>query len=186
MIINSLPMAVGASITTFAATNMDDLVLLIFLSGFRVPRRKIVAGQYLGFGLILVLATMAAMAAWNLPHHLIRFLGILPIAIGMKHLLQSRRRDDPVHSWGKSRTRSIALLIFSNGADNIAVYIPLFVVARVYLPVIWLMYAVLLAGWSLVAIWLGQHPFILRQVLRRGHWLMPAVLIALGVYILHS
>lgn len=39
-----------ASVTTFAATNIDDICLLtIFFFARRVPARRIVAGQYLGF-----------------------------------------------------------------------------------------------------------------------------------------
>jgi len=48
--------AVTASVTTFAATSVDDLFLLTVLFAHRIPERKIVAGQYLGFGAIISVA----------------------------------------------------------------------------------------------------------------------------------
>jgi cadmium resistance protein CadD (predicted permease) len=38
----------AASATTFAATNLDDLFLLTVSFARRVPKRRVVAGQYLG------------------------------------------------------------------------------------------------------------------------------------------
>jgi len=40
--------AIAASVTTFTATNIDDLFLLAVLSAKRVPMRRIMAGQFLG------------------------------------------------------------------------------------------------------------------------------------------
>jgi cadmium resistance protein CadD (predicted permease) len=47
--VNAIAAVVTASVTTFAATNIDDIVLLTFFFARRVPTRNIVAGQYLGF-----------------------------------------------------------------------------------------------------------------------------------------
>jgi cadmium resistance protein CadD (predicted permease) len=78
----------------------------------------------------------------------------------------------------------IALLIFSNGADNIGVFIPFFLLRRPHLSVVLVAYGLLIAIWCMAAKWLGNHPVVLSQVDRKGHWLMPAVLIALGCYVL--
>jgi cadmium resistance protein CadD (predicted permease) len=88
--------------------------------------------------------------------------------------------------WKDFGVRRIALLIFSNGADNIGVYLPFFLLSRSRLSVVLLVYAFLISIWCMVAKWLGNHPIVLRQVDRRGHWLMPVVLIALGCYVLSA
>lgn len=46
----------AASVTTFAATNLDDLFLLTMFFARRVTARRIVAGQYLGFAAIVLVS----------------------------------------------------------------------------------------------------------------------------------
>jgi len=49
-----------ASITTVAAANLDDAFLLTLFFAWRIPTRRIVAGQYAGFAAIVVLRLMGA------------------------------------------------------------------------------------------------------------------------------
>src|SRR5262249_43651386 len=79
--------AMAASVTTFAATNIDDLFLLTLFFASQVPTRRVLGGQYLGFSAIIILSLTGAWAALALPHQWIRFLGILPLAIGIRELL---------------------------------------------------------------------------------------------------
>jgi len=183
---NSMLVAVTAAATTFAATSIDDLILLTLFFAHRIPTRKIVAGQYLGFGAIIAVALMAIYFTLSFPHKWIRVLGLLPIGIGIKQLIRASKGDKAQQMWSDLGMSRIALLIFSGGADNIGVYLPFFLVSRAYLSAILAVYAFLIAVWCLFAKWLGKHPGVLRQLDRRGHWIMPAVLIALGVYILNS
>jgi len=183
---NSMLVAVTASVTTFAATSIDDLILLTLFFAHRIPARRIVAGQYLGFGAIITVTLIAIYFALSFPHKWIRVLGLLPVGIGIKQLIQASKGNSMEQTWSDLGTRHIALLIFANGADNIGVYLPFFLISRVYLSEILAVYALLIAMWCVVAKWLGKHPPVLRQVDRRGHWIMPAVLIVLGVYILNS
>ena len=81
---------------------------------------------------------------------------------------------------------SIALVTLSNGADNISVYVPFFVIGRANLWLILIVYAALVALWCFVGRWLGSHPLILRSVDRWGHWAVPLVFIGLGIYTLCS
>ncbi len=110
----------SASLTTFAATNIDDAFLLTFFFARRIPVRRIVAGQYAGFAAIVGVSLIVVWTALAIPHRWIHFLGVLPIALGIKRLLQARRTDlEPSHT-GKESVASMALLTFSNGADNIS------------------------------------------------------------------
>jgi len=46
---NPVLTVLAASVTTRAATNLDDIFLLTVLFARRLPTRRIVAGQYFGF-----------------------------------------------------------------------------------------------------------------------------------------
>ena len=142
------------------------------------------AGQYLGFAAIIVASLLGVWAALAIPHRLIRVLGVLPIAIGVKDLFQTRRTE-PRNSNNYSVT-SIAFVTLSNGADNVGVYVPFFIINRPHIWLILLAYAVLIAIWCFVGRWLGNHPIILRSVDRWGHRAVPVVFIGLGVYVLVS
>jgi len=175
-----------ASVTTFAATNVDDAFLLTFFFARRIPARRIVAAQYIGFGAIIVVSLITAWAALAIPHRWIRFLGLLPLAMGVRHLLGTRRTEVSPASIGRSDIVSIALVTLSNGADNVGVYVPLFVRDRSHLWLILTVYATMVAMWCAAGRWLGNRSLILRSVDKWGHWAVPLVFIALGIYVLNS
>jgi cadmium resistance protein CadD (predicted permease) len=77
------------SLTTFAATNIDDLAVLTLFFAHQVPTRNIVFGQCLGFTLILLLSLAGFSATISIPSTWVRFLGLLPLAIGVKNLFVS-------------------------------------------------------------------------------------------------
>jgi cadmium resistance protein CadD (predicted permease) len=184
-VIHPLLAAIGGSITTFAATNIDDLFLLTLFFARRVPARRIVAGQYLGFAGIILISLLGAFAALNVPHQWIRLLGVVPLALGLKQLLNLGKGEDETPQFS-SAIVSIAMVTLSNGGDNVGVYVPFFVIARAYLPAILTVYAVLIAFLCLAGRWLGRHRLVLKAVDRWGHWIVPIVFIALGIFVLRS
>ncbi|MFJ9559371.1 hypothetical protein ACIRQQ_04920 [Streptomyces fuscichromogenes] len=97
--------------------------------------RRIVLGQYLGFAAILAVA--AALEATFLPGSAIPYLGLLPLALGLKAAWQA---------WKDHH----------DGGDNIGVYVPVF----------------------------ATRPVIAGTLARRGHVLLPLVLVAIGLLIL--
>jgi cadmium resistance protein CadD (predicted permease) len=182
---NSTLLVATASVTTFAATSIDDLVLLTFFFSQRTPARKIVFGQYLGFGSIIAVTVIAINFALNLPHNWIRLLAFLPIGIGIKHLIHTSRGGNLQQKW-KDFGVAYRASDFLKRRGYIGVYLPFFLLSRSRLSVVLLVYAFLISIWCMAAKWLRNHPIVLRQVDRRGHWLMPAVLIALGCYVLSA
>jgi len=172
-----------ASITTFAATNVDDLVVLTLFFARRVPTRTVILGQYLGFAAIIGLSLAGFLAAISIPSSWLRLLGLLPLAIGIKHFLGT-------HPSGSSATDesptalSVAAVTFANCGDNIGVYIPFFAINRGRVGTVLLVFAALLPLLCLIGKWLGNHPLVLRSLDRYGHYIVPLVFIALGVYIL--
>jgi cadmium resistance protein CadD (predicted permease) len=184
--VNQYLAVLTASVTTFAATNIDDAFLLTFFFARRIPTRRIVAGQYVGFGAIILITLIGVWAALTIPHHWIRFLGFVPLAMGIKQLLSARRAERVPPLGSDSTITSIALITLSNGADNIGVYLPFFVNGRAHLWLILIAYALLIAIWCFVGRWLASHWLILRSVNRWGRWAVPLVFIGLGIYVLTS
>jgi cadmium resistance protein CadD (predicted permease) len=176
----------SASLATFAATNIDDAFLLTLFFARRIPMRRIVAGQYVGFSAIIGLSLFGVWCALAIPHRWIHFLGVLPLALGIRRLLQAGRTDARQPRVITESIASIALLTLSNGADNISVYMPFFVMGRANLWLILLVYAALVGVWCLVGGWLGSHSVILRSVERWGHWIVPTVFVGLGIHVLNS
>jgi cadmium resistance protein CadD (predicted permease) len=184
--VNQYLAVLSASITTFAVTNIDDAILLAFFFARRIPMRRIVAGQYAGFAAIVSISLIGLWGALAVPHRWIRLLGVLPVAIGIKRLLQARRTGAEQSLANTESVASIALMTLSNGADNISVYVPFFVIGRSNLWLILIQYAALVALWCFVGRWLGSHSFVLRSVDQWGHWAVPIVFVGLGIYVLSS
>ncbi len=175
-----------ASITTFAVTNIDDAFLLTFFFARRIPARRIVAGQYAGFAAIVGISLIGVWGALAIPHRWVRLLGVLPLAIGIKRLLQARRNAASQSLASTESVASIALVTLSNGTDNISVYVPFFVIGRSNLWLILIDYAALVSVWCFVGRWFGSHSLILHSVDNWGHWAVPLVFVGLGVYVLSS
>ena len=79
---------IGSAIGLFAATNIDDIVVLtvLFLASSRGKPRpwQIVAGQYLGFITLVVISVIAALGLTIVPDEWVGFLGLIPLGIGIK------------------------------------------------------------------------------------------------------
>jgi cadmium resistance protein CadD (predicted permease) len=177
----------AASVTTFAATNLDDIFLLTVFFARRVPTRRVVAGQCLGFAAIVAISfALVWGVALTIPPLGLRLLGIVPLAIGVKELIQAQKfkSGDVARPDRSFSVLSIATITVANGADNVGVYVPFFVASRTHLRLILIVYGLLVLVWCAVGKWFGRHALILKSLARWGHWIVPFVLIGLGVYIL--
>jgi cadmium resistance protein CadD (predicted permease) len=164
---------------------VDDAFLLTFFFAQRISTRRIVAGQYLGFGAIIVVSLSGVWATLAIPHQWIRTLGLVPLTMGVLQLLQSRRPGQEVRRRSVN-VASIALVTLSNGADNVGVYVPFFAKTRGYLWLILTVYALLVPIWCFTGRWLGNHSLVLYSVDRWSRWTVPLVFIGLGIYVLSS
>jgi cadmium resistance protein CadD (predicted permease) len=79
----------------------------------------------------------------------------------------------------------VAAVTLANGGDNIGVYVPVFtatVTAGLLTYV--LVFLLLVALWCLAGQFFASRPLIARTLSRRGHTLLPVVLIVIGLIIL--
>ncbi|MDX3520572.1 cadmium resistance transporter [Streptomyces scabiei] len=149
-------------------------------------------GQYLGFTGILVVAAAAAFGATFLPQAAIPYFGLLPLVLGLKAGWQAWDRhragedaDEEETGEGGPGSLEVAAVTFADGGDNIGVYVPVFATAGVGgMSVYAVIFLVLVGAWCCAGRLLAARPVVAGTLSRRGHVLLPLVLIAIGLLIL--
>ena len=178
----------GRAILAFAATNIDDIfVLTLFFAQKNLKRWHVVVGQYLGLAGLITISLVGYVARLIIPHAWIGILGLAPIAIGIKKLIDWKqgRESDTNKPTNTASLFTVAAVTFANGGDNIGIYVPLFANSDARsLFVTLITFAGLIGVWCFVGYYLGNHSAVKRVVDRYGHILVPFVLIGLGIYII--
>jgi cadmium resistance protein CadD (predicted permease) len=86
---------VGVGIAAFVSTNIDDLLILMaFFATPRFPPFQIVLGQYIGMGSLIAVSLLGLLIALVVPRNLIGLIGLFPIAIGIKELLELHKKSN--------------------------------------------------------------------------------------------
>jgi cadmium resistance protein CadD (predicted permease) len=144
----------------------------------------------MGFSLTGSLITLV------LPRNLIGLIGLFPIAIGIKELLELHKKDneeDDEKLSRKLRTKKIQTLplltvaaVTFSGGEEIGIYIALFATNNEDAAIITLISVVMVltAFWCLLANYLVKHSFLAGIFRRIGSRVLPFVLIGLGIYII--
>jgi cadmium resistance protein CadD (predicted permease) len=157
------------------------------------PARQVILGQYLGIGFLVGIGILGSLIALVIPSHIVGLLGIAPILIGIKHLVENRMKvKSPSmkskHEKNKSHFSflSVAAVTIANGGDNIGVYVPLFskYTTVEQITVIVTIFIIMTAIWCAAAYYLVNHPLLASKIQRTGKLILPFVLIGLGMYIL--
>jgi cadmium resistance protein CadD (predicted permease) len=180
---------IAASIVAFASTNVDDVLLLLALMADRRFRTsQVVLGQYVGIATLVIGSVALAAFAIKLPEGTTRWLGVLPILLGLRQLWQLWRTGGKHVATtydGVKGIPRVALVTISNGADNLAVYVPLLTkIGGGGFVVLVIVFTLMTALWCGSAAWLLRHRSVADLVEGWGHQAMPFVLLLLGLYIL--
>jgi cadmium resistance protein CadD (predicted permease) len=186
----------GIGITAFIASNIDDTFILILLfSSLNFQSRHIFIGQFSGIAVLIMISALGSLIALVLPPFLIALLGLIPIAIGIKRLVELQERNQIPRKnkilQDNKRQGFISLLTVtgitvSNGGDDIGVFTPLFAKYNTVGEVTTLV-AIFMATtlvWCIFTYFFVKHPLIGTQVQRFGNIITPFVLVGLGLYIL--
>jgi cadmium resistance protein CadD (predicted permease) len=191
--------SLAATITTAAAlfvgTNLDDMAVLAVLNASsravgRPPPWQIWAGQYAGMALLVGVSLLAALGLTLLPESRTWLLGFVPLGLGLYKLvtsvrsLRSRTRPSAAVAVGLP---GIAAVTVANGADNVAAYTPVFRTDGAGdIAVTGVVFAVGVALWCAAGAWLASNRRVTYAIERWGHWIVPAVFIAIGAYVFYK
>ncbi|MEG3850115.1 cadmium resistance transporter [Microcoleus sp. herbarium19] len=199
--------AIIAGVTSFAATNIDDIaILMLFFAQVNVTfrPRHIVFGQYLGFTAIIAASLPGFFGGLIVPKAIIGLLGLVPIAIGISHLVKRENDRNEVQAVSgefkresnssavsklanlfNPQTLNVAAVTAANGGDNIGIYLPLFASSNLpSLMVILAVFFVLVGVWSYAAYRLTRRMAIAKLLTRYTQAIVPFVSIGLGIFIL--
>jgi cadmium resistance protein CadD (predicted permease) len=201
-------------VLAFVATNLDGLFLvMVTLASGKISRGEAVWGQVIGTAVLMGLSLAGAIGTILVPNEWHHLLGAIPLAIGIKQLVDSWRVRRPavklssglapdapavpvvepgkllhnarLDTLGRSGTLLVALLTVSHGGDNIGVYVALFSAQSFFLDGVQILVALGMAVlWGRLCAALIAHPRLGAPFRRAGPWLLPWVLIGLGVLIL--
>ena len=181
------------AIGLFLVTNIDDIIVLSLFfargAGQRGTTTKIVVGQYLGFGAILLASVAVTFGAGLfLPDDAIPYFGLIPLALGLWAAWQVWRNGDDDDDSVADRPISaltVAAVTFANGGDNIGVYVPVFLTVGTAAVVAYcVVFLALVLVLVLAAKFVATHKPIAEVLERWEHVLFPLVLILLGLVIL--
>lgn len=190
---------VGQAVALFGVTNVDDIIVLAVFFGQTTNRSgalRVIVGQYLGFAGILAVAVLGALGAGLLPEAAIPYLGLLPLLLGLRagwnawrDHRASRDPDGKPEEGTRTQRRAGALTVaavtFSNGGDNIGVYVPVFATTGPGgLITYTVVFLILVAAWCTAGWFFASRPLVARALARWGHIILPVVLVAIGLIIL--
>lgn len=158
-------------------------------AGQRGTTTKIVVGQYLGFGGILLASVAVTFGAGLfLPDDAIPYFGLIPLLLGGVAAWQVWRNgddDDDTVADKPISALTVAAVTFANGGDNIGVYVPVFLaVGAGALVAYCVVFLALVAVLVLSAKFVATRKPIAEVLERWEHILFPLVLIVLGLVIL--
>ena len=190
---SSLLITVRAAVAIWVSTSIEDLFVLttLFLSSRAAGRPRpwqIVAGWYTGIACLVTISGAVALGFILVPEKWIRLLGLLPITIGIYKMIgtiRSRRDSVKIKQVMAARAVTIAALAISVGGDNVSVYVPVFrTIGLLQSAEMVGVFAVCVAVWCAAASLLGSHKKLVDFIGRYGHWIVPAVYIAIGSLII--
>ena len=169
-----------AGIVVFASTNIDDIfVLMMFFSDRSFTSGQVILGQYFGIGLLIGISAVGALVALVVPPTVVGLLGFLPIAIGVKKLLDLYKGKpdpeanepavQPIQNRGSLRFLTVTAVTFSNGGDNIGVYVPLFANGTTgEMAALIMIFLAMVAIWCAIGYYLVNHSFVGGYIRRVG------------------
>lgn len=185
---------VGLTVVGFVATNIENLVLLVAWQIAPESRAGLIfVGYALAMTALISLCFMIALSAAFVPVEYLGFLGVAPLALGVKKLWELWRRKEGMsdESLPVERVRSVvvsvALTQAGNGVDTIVVFIPLLADTTSDLDLLIVFcFAVVALIWFAASRFLAQKARGLALIGRYGDYIAPIVMIAVGLYILSN
>jgi cadmium resistance protein CadD (predicted permease) len=180
---------VGVALTAFVSTNTDNLVLLSMLLGQRGQRGlPVLSGYAAAMAALALLGIAVARLADELPDAALGYLGLIPLAMGLVRLRRALLPPSAAEAHAPGRAlgfAGVAVLMLSNGSDTLGVLLPLF--AETPEPLTYVIALTVVSAslfWFALARAIGRHPWVRARLVAVERWLVPILLIMVGLYIL--
>lgn len=205
----NLILTILSALGSFIATNVDDIFVLMLLfsqakaqtqssnglthnmemKGNRIYNRDIVIGQYLGFGILVLISLLATFGVTLIPDEWVGLLGLIPIYLGVKLFIKGEDEDEGniLSNLGKFNKYylSVAFITFANGGDNIGIYVPFFSTLSFNQLVITVVtFFIMVAVWCFIGYRLAKFRYVSETLEKYGRWIIPIVFVGLGIYIM--
>jgi len=198
---------IGVS-AAFATTFDDNLYLTAFFGkvnrSFRA--KHVILGEFLGFTALVFASLPGFFGGLLIPEKWVGLLGVLPIIIGISHLMSREQELETVQAVSDDftfhakpqrhhksllgtlrdpQTYRVSAVAIANGGNNIGIYVPLFASSNLpSLGVIVCVCYVTVGVWCFLSYNLTRNPLMAPVLTRFGRKVFPFVLIYLGLSII--
>ena len=115
----------GLGLTAYAATNLDNMLLIGGLLAGGVRRGSVAVGFAMAGSVVILLASSFTVLSYLLPPATLGYLGIVPIALGLRLLIYHSAETESTAQVGTGAV-SVAALLAANSLDTVATFAPLF------------------------------------------------------------
>jgi cadmium resistance protein CadD (predicted permease) len=168
----------------YVSTNVDNLLVLGALAQGSCAEKTIRGGFIIASAAVLFLSLSFVVLGYFVPPSAIGYLGVVPIALGVRQLL-ANVLDASTHTYDGVTIPAVSMVLIANSSDTIAVFGPLFAESQLaVLITLAAGFVVAASGWLLLA--LQVHMSIgrsatLATLSRRAS---PIIMIGIGSYVL--
>ncbi|GAB1537769.1 cadmium resistance transporter [Scytonema sp. NUACC21] len=192
----------------FATTFDDNIYLTAFFGKVNHSFRPkhIILGEFVGFTTLVIASLPGFFGGLLLPEAWIGLLGILPIVIGISHIMSREDGEETIQAvsidfnpsakakvqrkslWVTLRdpqTYRVSAVTIANGGNNIGIYVPLFASSNLpSLGVILCVCYTTVGLWCFLSYNLTRNPLMAPVLARFGRKVFPFVLMWLGFSIM--
>lgn len=180
---------IAKTFIAFISTSIDDLAVFVILFAGAGKKRRlpVAAGQLLGMAVILAISAAGAFGAKLLPESITRWIGLIPIGIGIGMIFSHKKDDDEGREAGAAAYTfpGAAMTLIMNGFDNIGVYIPMFTqfseVETAVSCAVFLLFTVL---WGIAAYRISSIRRLNEFLSRNSRYIVPALMIVIGAMVI--
>lgn len=172
-----------AAVAAFAATSVDDLLLVAtFFAIGTTAARHVVVAQFAAIGVLYGISALLAVLALAMPADWLRWLGVVPVLLGLRQLARDVTADEQVPAGGPIAVFAVTV---AGGGDKLGTCVPLFaVLSGREVALIGVVFAVMTGLWCALAARVARQPALELAVKRYGRRAAPFVLIGIGALIL--
>jgi len=179
--------AMTVAAVSYAATNLDNLLLLATVGSDAARRRAVVAGFLVATAIVFGLSVAGTLLANVLAPKFLGYLGIVPILLGLRLAIAGPPPAERTEA--RMEAVPVAALLVGNSGDTIAAFAPLFAEsARAMRIAVATGFVLCAAAWLFLLLRLSGHAEVAFRssptARRRAHQLAAATMIAVGSYIL--